>query len=240
MSDSFTFDGVSSASFLARVFPTDTMTQAPARIYESVSVPGRSGDLLIDRKAFENHIIEYDVVISGDSDFTKLMQLRSYLTSRSGYKRLTDTFDTTHYRMAAYMEPFAMTGDWASMRRGRGTIAFNCKPQRYLLSGETAVVMTAAGTITNPTRFEAKPLLVVTTSASGGRVSISGVTITINYVGTTTIDCETGRAYDGATPLDSLISINSNDFPVLKPGSNGVSISSDVSRLEITPRWWEI
>lgn len=240
MADYFSFDGVRSSTYLARVFPTETMTQAPARIYDTISVPGRSGQLLIDRKAYDNVIIEYDVVISGDQDFTQLTALRNFLASRSGYKRLQDSFDTEHYRMAAYMEPFNMLADWASKKRGRGTISFNCKPQRYLHSGLTPVVLTASGTLTNPTQFDAKPLLYVTTTASGAVLGVGGVDITINRTGVTNIDCETGRCYLSTTSLDDKVVLSSIDFPTLAPGSNGISLGSGISRVEIRPRWWEL
>lgn len=241
MADSFTFDGVSSATWFARVFPSDTMTQAPARIYDKISVPGRSGALLMDRKAYDNVEIEYDVVISGDADFAKLTQMRNYLASRSGYCRLTDSFDTTHYRMAAYMEPFNMTGDWASKKRARGTITFDCQPQRWLLSGERTTTLTASGTITNPTRFASKPFLsIATTRATASVLGIGSTNITITRTGIIYIDCATGRAYYGATPLDSYISLNTIDFPTLEPGSNSITLGAGISQCIITPRWWEL
>ena len=45
---------------------------------------------------------------------------------------------------------------------GRTTIEFNCKPQRFLNIGDTAqTISTSGGTITNPTAFNAKPLITV-------------------------------------------------------------------------------
>lgn len=241
MADSFTFDNVSSSTFFARVFPTESLALAPTRIYESVSVPGRSGTLLLDRVSYENITIEYDVIISGDSDFAKLSLLRNYLASRVGYKRLTDTFDTTHYRMAAYMEPFNMTTDWHSKSRSRGTITFNCKPQRFLTSGESTTTLTATGTISNPTRFNAQPLLVVTTTrATASVLGVGSTNITLTRQGTTYIDCATGRAYNGATSYDDKISLNTIDFPTLAPGSNGITLGTGISKVVITPRWWEL
>ena len=241
MSDYFTYNGVSSAAFLARVFPTDSMLKAPAHKYNEVVVPGRSGKLLMDLAAYDNLPREYDVQIVGDSELAMFIALRNYLASCTGYLRLTDSFDTTHYYMASYTEAFDLTADWRSQKRARGTITFDCKPQRFLLSGETAVVMTSSDAITNPTRFASKPLLRVTTTRSTGSVlGVGSTNITITRQGVTYIDCETGRAYNGATPYDSNISLNSIDFPALEPGSNGISLGTGISRVEITPRWWEL
>lgn len=241
MSDYFIYGGVNSATFLARVFPTDSMLKAPAHKYEEVVVPGRSGKLLMDLASFDNIVREYDVQIVGDSELAGFIALRNYLASCAGYLRLTDSFDTTHYYMAAYTEAFDLTADFHSQKRGRGTISFDCMPQRFLLSGETAVVMASSSTITNPTRFPSKPLLRVTTNrATASVLGVGSTNITIKRQGVTYIDCEMGRAYNGATPLDTCISLNTIDFPTLEPGSNGISLGTGISRVEITPRWWEI
>lgn len=241
MSDYFVYGGVSSATFHARVFPTDSMLKAPAHKYSEVVVPGRSGKLLMDLASYDNVRREYDVQIVGDTGLASFTALRNYLASCTGYLRLTDSFDAAHYYMAAYTEAFNLTADWHSMRRGRGTIAFDCKPQRFLTSGETVVSRTSSGTITNPTRFASKPLLKVTTTRAAASVlGVGSVNITIRRQGVIYIDCETGRAYSGATPLDTYISLNAIDFPSLEPGSNGISLGTGISKVEITPRWWEL
>lgn len=241
MSDYFVYNDVSSATYLARVFPSGSMLRAPAHNYNKVVVPGRSGALLIDMGYYDNIQREYDVQIVGDSDLASFTALRNYLASCAGYLRLTDSFDADHYYMAAYTEAFNLTADLRSLKRGRGTITFDCKPQRYLLSGETPVTYTSGGTITNPTRFASKPLLrVTTTRAAASVLGVGSTSITISRQGVIFIDCETGRAYNGATPLDSYIALNQIDFPTLAPGNTGISLGTGISRVEITPRWWEL
>lgn len=241
MSDYFIYGGVSSAAFLARVFPTDSMLKAPAHKYTEVVVPGRSGKLLLDLASYDNLPREYDVQIVGDSELAQFIALRNYLASRVGYLRLTDSFDPTHYYMAAYTEAFDLTADWHSQKRARGTITFDCKPQQFLLSGETAVVKTSSGTITNPTRYASKPLLKVTTSrATASVLGVGSTNITLRRQGVTYIDCETGRAYNGAVSYDTYVSLNAIDYPTLAPGATSISLGAGITRVEITPRWWEL
>ena len=241
MSDSFTFGGVSSATFNARVLPTDSMLKTTARNYITISVPGRSGSLLMDQGNYDNIMREYDVQLFNDADLANFRALRAYLASCVGYLRLTDTFETDHYFMAAYTEAFDMTADFASMKRGRGTITFECKPQRFLTSGETEVTKTSSGSITNPTRFPSKPLLVVTTTRSSASVlGVGSTNITLTRQGVTYIDCEIGRAYNGATSYDDKVALSTIDFPSLAPGSNGISLGTGISKVVITPRWWEL
>lgn len=239
MSDFFVYNGVNSAAWLARIFPTDSMLKATAHKYDMIVVPGRSGALLMDLKSYDNIPREYDVQIVGDTELARFIALRNYLTSCAGYLRLTDSFDTSHFYMAAYTEAFDLTADWHSRKRARGTITFDCMPQRFLLTGETATTFTSSGTIVNPTRFRSKPLIRVYGAGVVG-VGDTNITIASHNFYYMDIDCETGRAYNGATSLDSKVTLNAIDFPSLAPGSNGITKGSGISRIDITPRWWEL
>jgi len=237
--DTFTFDGISSADYSAYVYATDSMEQAPARVYDTYTVPGRSGALIVDRGNFPNVDRDYGIVITEDSA-DNISALRNVLASRSGYCRLTDTFDTQHYFMAYYHETFSPTMS-RDRTLGKALISFERKPQRWLLSGEAVTTLTAAGTIDNPTLFSAQPLLRVTTTRSAASVlGVGSTDITIKRQGVIYIDCATGRAYNGATPLDAYIALSTIDFPVLAPGSTGISLGTGISKVEITPRWWEL
>ena len=73
---------------------------------------------------------------------------------------------------------------------------FDCKPQRFLVSGENPVVFTGNGTITNPTDFESSPLIRVT---GNGTIAIGENGeyrfIVSNNIGTIWIDSEIMEAY---------------------------------------------
>ena len=240
MSDYFIFDNVSSATYGVYVFPTDTMVQAPARQYTEHAIPGRNGTLLIDTKRFENVHIEYGVAIP-EGSYANLAELRNFLASRVGYKKLTDTFDTDHYYMAVYKEDFVPRMDWHGMDISTAKLTFERKPQGFLVIGDNTVPFTTNGSITNPTRFPSKPLLkIITSTSSASTVGIGSTNIVIARQGTIYIDCDIGRAYNGATPLDSYVTLNTIDYPTLAPGTNSISLGTGISRVEITPRWWTL
>lgn len=238
MSDTFTFDGISSATFGVYVFPTDSMVAAPARQYTEQVVPGRSGVLLMDDERYENVQHDYSV-ITNNNGLLNLSMLRNVLASRVGYCRLTDTFDTGHYYMAVYNQDFTPMLEWRKKDMAKALISFYRKPQRFLLSGETIITLTSSGSITNPTRFKSKPLVRVYGSGVVG-VGNTNITIASHAYSYMDIDCETGRAYYGATSLDSKVVLNQIDFPSLNPGANGITKGSGITRIEITPRWWEL
>ena len=88
----------------------------------------------------------------------------------------------------------------------------------------------------NHTLFEAKPLLRV---YGTGQFGVGGSTITITSTyGYTDIDCDLMDAYRDGSNCNGNIRLDSGSFPVLKPGVNGVSLGSGITRIDITPRWW--
>lgn len=232
MLNNFTFNGQSTADF-GLLVTGRTIFGAPSRKVERYSVAGRNGDIIVDLGAFENYQVQYEIAVI-DNFPVNARAIVNWLLSTKGYNRLEDTYDTTHFRLAALYSniEYAVT---ALNREGTAQIVFDCKPQRFLNSGETPITITAASdTITNPTVMDAKPLLRVTGT---GKVTINGVEITVSSVdGYVDIDCETQQAYKGAVNCNNDIVVE--EFPVLTAGANG--ISQTATSVEITPRWWEL
>ena len=58
------------------------------------------------------------------------------------------------------------------------------------------------------------------------------------------IDCETMEAWEmvGGVMIsrNDYIQNAGEEFPVLKPGANSITLGSGITRVEITPRWWRI
>ena len=116
-------------------------------------------------------------------------------------------------------------------REGEFDLAFDCKPERFLKSGEQPIEFTADGALFNQTLQDAKPMLRVY-----GDIGIGSRTMTISdTTDYTDIDCESMDAYYEAENRNSNIS---GDFPILEPGENGVTLGSGITKLIITPRWW--
>ena len=158
-----TYDGVDSRDFGVFISGEGAF-DAPARRGEMISIPGRNGSLFMDEGVFENITVEYPAFIGTGYEAifrTKLGDLRSALTSRGNYKRLTDTYHPDEFRLGVYREGLEVDPQHIT-RAGSFTMKFDCKPQRFLVSGETPHIFTANGTITNPTLFESSPIIKVT------------------------------------------------------------------------------
>ena len=240
----FTFDGINSRAYGVYVADVNVFN-APERDVEMISVPGRNGDLTIDHGRFENIEVEYDCFVAGDdeSDFNSaISNFRNAIASRVGYKRLTDDFYSDEYRMASFND--GMSVSQIGRRAGDFKIKFNCKPQRYLTSGETSQSISSGGTITNPTGFPSRPLIKVT---GHGDLSVGNYDITIDIPETDApifIDCDIMESYQesGGTvePVNSIVSLSGFDYPVLAPGATSITFGSGITRVDVTPRWWRI
>lgn len=177
MRQSITFGGVNSADFDLYIGGEGTFN-APKRAVEVVEVPGRNGAIVIDKGHFENIEVSY-TVINQEQDLAtfsqKLAGFRNALGALRGYQRLSDTFHPDEFREALFVDDFEVKPiDYATA--SEFTIKFNCKPQRYLVSGETPVVVADGETLNNPTLFESEPLLAIKGS---GLVKFNGYEINI-------------------------------------------------------------
>lgn len=175
----FTFDGVASDTY--DVYLTaEGVFDAPERDVEMLSIPGRNGDYALDNGRFNNIIVTYKAGIFGADESTfasKMSAFRNWICSKKGYVRLTDEYNPNEYRMAVYKSGLEV--DPAQLVAGEFTLQFECKPQRFLTSGETAQTIANNGTLTNPTPFEAEPLLAV---KGYGDVSFNGYTINLQSI----------------------------------------------------------
>lgn len=172
-----TFDGKSSSEF--NVYITgEGVFNAPERAVEMISIPGRNGAFALDYGRFENIEVTYNCGIAGDDDAdfaSAISDFRNWLCSRNGYVRLSDDYNAGEYRMAVYKSGLEVTAE--NLKAGEFPVVFECKPQRFLTSGENAISVTSGDTITNPTLFDSRPMLEVT---GYGNINLGSSTIQIN------------------------------------------------------------
>lgn len=228
------FNGANSRDFNVWISGSGTF-DAPARDVTSESVPGRNGDLHIDNGRFNNVKITYPAFITKDFQHN-FSAFKAFLLSQRGYKRLEDSYNPGYYRMASYQD--GITPSMTALNRaGKFDISFDCMPQRFLIDGEKVKIFSAAGSLKNPTLYDALPLI---RAYGTGSLTINGTTIQISAAsGYTDIDCDMQEAYKGSTSCNANIILTDGAFPVLSPGLNSISFTG-LTQLDITPRWWTI
>ena len=130
----FVFNGKKSSDF--NVWCSGfAIFETPAKRYEQIDVPGRNGALIIEDGSYENVEIEFkDCFIPYDFP-TNFSNLKNWLYRQKGYQRLELSWLPDEYRLAAFECDISPTlKNWDGM--GHFDLVFNCKPQRFLKSGE--------------------------------------------------------------------------------------------------------
>ena len=184
----FTFNGTKSDTMHLFIVDGGATYNAPERDVEMISIPGRNGAFALDRGRFENVEVTYHVCVDGSSNsnfISNFSSVRSWLCSPKGYCRLVDDYNPNEYRMAIYKSGLEV--DEAFYDGCEFDIVFECKPQHFLTSGETATAVANNGTLSNPTLFDSSPMLEV---YGYGYVKINGgesITVTGEYIGDTIV-----------------------------------------------------
>ena len=208
----------------------------PERDYTITHIPGRNGDIIQDNGCYKNVERTYEVSFDApNEDFaTYANAVSAWLHSTTGYARLEDSYEPNYYRMATYQESNIFENLYN--KAGTATIVFECKPQRFLKTGDNTITVQNSLTIMNPTGFEAYPLFKVT--GTSGVLTVNGNSITFSSIDNfVMLDCELQDAYKESINKNSTIS---GTFPVLKPGSNTIRWTGGISSVTMKPRWWTI
>lgn len=172
------FNGTSSTDFGINIeeYPAFVSSKRRGEVYQ---IAGQNGSEVSEDGTFENYTQTYKVNIKeGDQRHAHLRcsDVAAWLLSSSGYCRLEDGFQPEFFRLARFAGPLnieQIMGEY-----GESPLEFDCKPERYLKSGEKAVTLlehvdltqagnrVASSKINNPTRFVAAPLIRVTGTGS--------------------------------------------------------------------------
>lgn len=232
--DYLIFDNVNTRDFYVGIYG-DQLANPPERDRECISIPGRDGDLIIDNGKYKNVTLNYKAYIVKDY-VANIKGLRNALNAKRGYKRLEDTINVDEYRLAEVL-PFEVD-EKGVLKAGEFKLSFNCKPQRFLKSGEQAIVFTSNGSLYNE-YMPSKPKI---RAYGTGTVTINSVSVQVTTAnGYTDIDCELQEAYKDtlATNCNANIVLTNGVFPELISGENTISFSG-FTQINIIPNWWII
>jgi len=229
------FDDINSADYDIYVLDAK-INNGVERDVESISVPGRNGDIHIDNGRYLNLTVPYTCAIVDRADDT-LQAFFARLASKIGYKRLEDSFHPEYFRQARFLgaiEPRM----FAQRNKGVFDLTFDCKPQKFLKEGEKETAISGTTTFYNPTLFPAKPLIKITGT---GTIAVGASIITVSQnPGNMVIDCDIEDAYNSQTKqnYNSYISVTDGKFPELPSGNTNV-IATGLTA-SVIPRWWTV
>lgn len=217
------------------------------------ALPGKSGDIVTDKKRFKNINISYKIssvptfgsYSGSEQDFVDI--LSEWLLTSYGYKVLRDTYNVGYFRKAV------CTGISDPVVDARGvvsaTVTFNCDPFRHSDSGLFPVTFQADPeqssqdfTLINPEMWSAEPVIKFT---GAGPVDVmindSALQFTITAANSIIVDKPNENIYYDdvlKTPCNDIVECDR--LPTLRPGPNLIVIlntSDNDFIMEITPNW---
>lgn len=230
MANYFSFDGVNSTVYNTYIAKSN-MFDAPEEDVEAISVPGSNRIVYLHSGTYKPFTITAECYIPNGMQ-SNVDDLRAFLKSHTGECRYYEALKPSEYRLASFIEAFNMG---SSDRKGAAfTLQFMARPERFLVTGDTPAVLTADGTVTNPSLFSSKPLIRI---YGTGTVDIDGQIIKVNTVdGYVDIDFDTLQAYKGSVNCNNDVEF---DELTLHPGVNNVNLT-DVTEVDITGRWYTL
>ena len=211
----------------------------PEYAYEHQKVRGKNGDVLGDPDRFENVVKKYKISAYDGQDFYSVAsKVSEWLHSgyNKKYIRLEDSYEPDIYRLATYEETNDLENIFA--QAGKCEISFNCKPQKFLVSGSKRIEISYSGkTIDNPTSYPSLPILIFN---GDGTIRVNGREIVVyNNFNTFRFDAETYDTVDiSGQNMNSYI--YTLDQIVLNPGSNTITYEGNIYNLSVIPRWWKV
>ena len=150
---------------------------SPEKNYTKISIPGRSGDLYIWDGTYKNVNVTYDTIILPSPIFNttsfetkfrnNVTAIKSALLSANGYVRIEDTYNPDEYRLGVFTGPLDV--DAVLLSAGKSKLTFNCRPERFLKSGEYEIALNysddnagVANVVQNQTSFSSSPIFNIT------------------------------------------------------------------------------
>lgn len=197
-------------------------------------------DLIIEKTPeIPSPIIKYEIIFK--VDFAYFADREEYLMKKSRIdawllsetnKYLTYSLDEFVIYKVKQVQIDNTTTTSRIMRHF--SVTFTCTGLKYMASGLKPIEVVNGATLNNFGSYESKPLIKIYGSGNI-TVSIGGKSFTINNISSyVSVDSEIKECYKDSTNKGKDMT---GDWPVLPIGSNTISWTGTVSKVEIIPRW---
>lgn len=234
----FQIGWVSSSDYC--IYITDVRVfDLPERDVTFQSVAGRSGDLALENKRWNNIEVVYSCAIPTDFS-TNFSAFKNAIHSLTGYQRIEDTIESDVFKMGVVRGSIEPT----VIRKGKaGTfdVRLFCKPQKFLKYGEYSETLTEATSVYNDMGATAKPLITVY-GTGPGNLYVGNCTVQIKALADQiTLDCDLMNAYrqtGDAAAENKNGDIYAPTFPEFGLGETPISWDGEITHIDYTPRWW--
>ena len=229
MTDYFIWNGVDCRTKGIHVSELPPIT-IPLERSKQTNVPGRPGSLT----QLEGDAVYDDMILTATCFIADPAQIPAIAAWLKGKGTVTFANRTGGYYQARIVNQIPFEKVLRGNPHCTFVVNFRCFPFWYQENVADITVTTSGTMITNPGSVYTEPI--ITVYGSGDITLIVGTTIVEleNISGSIVVDCVLKEAYQGTTLMNDHMT---GVFPVLKPGTNAISWTGDVSRVVIRPNW---
>ena len=209
---------------------------------EFSSLPGKSGDVVIDKKRFKNKVLSYKIAsvptLCPYNSQQLVYALKEWLLTCYDYKMLRDTYNTGYFRKAVCTDVSDPVVDAEGLIRTTAT--FNCDPFLYDMQGINEIVVNSSTTLINSEMWDSEPIFKVNGSGAF-TISVNSDSFEITLNGTEiTIDKPNEDVYYTSTGISCNDKISALALPYFQPGENIITIGTTSGTnfsMSIIPNW---
>lgn len=211
------------------------------RDISNVSIPGLSGDYLNDNLKFQNATQSISFTVLRPHKYTSwfewLLDFQDWLIQKN------NTFKYEQIRLSMWREytyigyvSDAPTMTIINEQRATVTINLNCKP--FLMRTDGLIFRNVPNIVTNTEIYNSQPVFHII--GSGDYIlTINDIDYKLFGVDDEIfIDSENYLIYKSLNENRSTVAqFPNNDFPILKAGTNHISLTGNFSKFEYKPNW---
>ena len=226
----FIFKGINSKDMGVLISAMPDMVK-PQRRESEIVIPGRNGNLTVDDGAYESYTLTIECSTRGTE---KLSQIAAWLDGGGDLILSTEPDKIYKARIGNAIAISDVIYLYNSF-----LVQFKVFPFKYsvnaIRSHADDLILTAPTSIKNKGTVYAEPTITVYGTGDITLI-INGVDYGLTGVdGSITIDSEMMEVYKGATNANNKFS--TMDFPRFEVGSNTISWTGNVTKVEIEPKW---
>lgn len=199
-------------------------------------IPGKDEQIILDNGKFKNTSLKFNISLvpllyKFDVQET-VYQIKKWLKMGS-YQKLETPYEPYGYRLA-YIKSISdftyKTNDVVSFK-----VEFSCKPYLFLYEGQRVITQTSKSfIIKNPTEITSKPYMKI---YGNGDITIKVINKSCKVekvVDFVEIDSEIMDCYKN----NSNLNVNfSGNFPEFVSGENQITVTGEISQIDIIARW---
>ena len=235
LNETFYLDGIDARSAGIQLQAPIEFSEA-VPIVEAQTIPGRNGDLIWETGSYENRSGSASCFCLQKDVEKAISSAGRFLMGKKGYRRLETSDDPDHYWMVRVENSPQIAMRLRALAPFE--IGFDCKPQRFVKSGESAIVFQQNGSIFNQYGQIALPLITLY-GQGAGTLTIGDCVVEVKALdGILYLDGDTQNAYNNNGNQN--LNISAPVFPVLGDEEIPIVFSGGIERVEIIPRWWEL